>query len=183
MQEIWKDIKGYEGFYQVSNLGNVKSTGFYKCIHNVLYYKKCNKLLSPNDNGYGYNVISLMKKGKRKSCYIHRLVAEAFIPNPNNEKEVNHKDENKKNNVVDNLEWCNRSYNYHYSKHKLLPLKFAKNNTGERYITYRASKKLYRVIILQKEYGNFRTLEEAINKRNQVLKEVGLDDIFNITNK
>lgn len=100
MKEIWKDIKGYEGLYKVSNLGKVYS----------IAYKKC---LSPRSDR-GYLCILLHKSGNKKYFLIHRLVAEAFIPNPNNYPQVNHKDEDKQNNHVSNLEWCTRKYNMNY---------------------------------------------------------------------
>lgn len=104
MQEIWKDIKGYEGLYQVSNYGNVKS----------LNYKghKSEHLLSklPGE----YKRVTLYKNKCKKTITIHRLVAQAFIPNPNNYPQVNHKDENKYNNCVNNLEWCTHKQNMNY---------------------------------------------------------------------
>lgn len=104
--EKWKDIKGYEGLYQVSNFGNVKS----------LNYKRTNKeaLLKLQTNTDGYKIINLRKDGKNKLYLVHRLVAMTFIPNPNNYPIVNHKDENKENNSVDNLEWCTHIYNLNY---------------------------------------------------------------------
>ena len=106
MKEEWKDIKGYEGLYQVSNLGRVKSLGNNK--------SKKEKILDPKPNMYGYKEVRLSKEGKRKPYKVHRLVAIYFIPNPNNYKEVNHKDEDKTNNHVSNLEWCDRKYNINY---------------------------------------------------------------------
>ena len=103
MDEIWKDIKGYEGHYQVSNWGRGKSLKWNK-----------EKILQPLIQSNGYYYIGLVKNNKRINYKIHRLVAEAFLPNPNNYKEVNHKDENKANNVVTNLEWCDRKYNQNY---------------------------------------------------------------------
>lgn len=100
--EIWHDIIGFEGLYQVSNLGRVKS----------LYFGK-ERLLSAGKDKLGYLHVVLCKDGKN-ICYIHRLVAEAFIPNPNGYTEVNHKDEIKSNNVATNLEWCNRKYNINH---------------------------------------------------------------------
>ena len=106
MKEIWKDIIGYEGLYQISNLGNVKRIT-----------KNC-KILKQSDNRNGYKLVGLCKNNKRKNYYIHRLVAIAFIENKENYKEINHKDNNKSNNIVDNLEWCNRNYNVKYSYDK-----------------------------------------------------------------
>lgn len=102
MTEIWKNIEGYEGKYQVSNLGQVKSMiGQEKVLH-------------PKKHRNGHLQIGLHKDKKRKTMYIHRLVAQAFIPNPDNLPCVNHKDENPSNNNVDNLEWCTQKYNCNY---------------------------------------------------------------------
>lgn len=108
MIEEWRDIKGYEGFYQVSNLGNVRS------IFADEHYRA--KILKPHEQPNGYVFVNLWKDKKPKHKTIHRLVAEAFIPNPNNYPCVNHKDENKQNNRVDNLEFCTHSYNMNYGK-------------------------------------------------------------------
>lgn len=108
MKEIWKDIKNYEGLYQVSNLGNVKRIKF---INNKVQKQK-EYLLKPLKNVYLQ--VALSKNGKVKRKNIHRLVAEAFIPNSNNYNCVNHKDENKHNNNIDNLEWCTHKYNMNY---------------------------------------------------------------------
>ena len=103
MEEIFKDIKGYEGLYQVSNFGNVKS----------LDYRHTGKerLLKQAIDKHSYHRICLWSYGEPKWFSIHRLVAESFIPNPDNLPCVNHKDENKHNNHVDNLEWCTYEYN------------------------------------------------------------------------
>lgn len=101
MEEIWKDIKGYEGKYQISNLGKIKSL-----IGN-------SKILKPEIRT-GYYSVELCKNGKRIHKRIHRLVAETFIPNPDNLPQVNHRDENKLNNQLDNLEWCDNTYNSQY---------------------------------------------------------------------
>ena len=108
--EEWRDIKGYEGKYMVSNLGRVKS----------LNYNKTGKegILKGVDNGDGYLVVELSKDGKGKTCRINRLIAQAFIPNPDNLPEVNHKNEDKTDNRVENLEWCTKQYNIEYSKAK-----------------------------------------------------------------
>lgn len=105
MQEEWRDISGYEGRYQVSNLGRVKS------LPGKSRGKSFgNKVLVQFEGKYGYAIVNL----SRKSHLVHRLVAKAFIDNPNNYRCVNHKDENKKNNTVDNLEWCTYKYNSNY---------------------------------------------------------------------
>lgn len=94
--EEWRPICGYEGLYEVSSLGKVKSLKFGK-----------EKILKFGKNKKGYFRVGLSKDKKREFCSVHRLVANAFIPNPNNLPTVNHIDENKENNVVDNLEWMN----------------------------------------------------------------------------
>ena len=105
--EIWKDIEGYEGLYQVSNLGRVKSLKSNK-----------EKILKSNSNGHNYLRLLLCKNNKKKSLLVHRLVAKAFIPNIDNLPEVNHKDEDKTNNCADNLEWCTAKYNSNFGTRK-----------------------------------------------------------------
>ena len=104
--EIYVDIKGYEGLYQVSNKGNVKSLISNKGT-------KREKILNPII-GRGYNRVRLFKNKQNRLYSVHRLVAEAFLPNPNNYPCVNHKDECKTNNNVENLEWCTHKYNSNY---------------------------------------------------------------------
>lgn len=115
MNEIWKDIKNYEGLYQVSNLGNVRSLD-----RKVWNYTKKGRILKQTSNNHSYFYVSLNKDGNiQKHCYIHRLVAEAFIPNPDNLPQVNHIDFDKSNNKVNNLEWCTDIENkQHYIKSK-----------------------------------------------------------------
>ena len=108
MEEIWKDIKDYEGRYAVSNLGRIKSYPKKGHGHNSIILKS--KLTKD-----GYYETALLSKGKGKNQYkyirTHRIVAQAFIPNPENKPEINHKDGNKLNNNVDNLEWVTSSEN------------------------------------------------------------------------
>ena len=106
MKEVWKDIEGVEGIYQVSNFGNVLSLNY----KNHGYSRQ----LVPKCNNSGRLWVELFKEGKRKPMLIHRLVAMAFIPNPNKFEQINHKDENAKNNRVENLEWCTQKYNIQY---------------------------------------------------------------------
>ena len=113
--EIWKDIKGYEGIYQVSNLGRVKSLS--RKIEPTdgkrpYWMKEC--IMKQYKEKTGYMSVKLCKSNVHKSQLIHRLVAQAFHPNPNGLREVNHKDEDKTNNHVNNLEWCSTSYNVKY---------------------------------------------------------------------
>ena len=105
--EIWKDIKNYEGIYQINNFGKIKSA--YKKGNNCN-----NKILKVSYTYNGYERVGLSKNNKTKKYLVHRLVAETFIPNPNNYPCINHKDENKQNNNINNLEWCTRSYNINY---------------------------------------------------------------------
>ena len=101
--EIWKDIEGYEGLYQISDKGRVKSLKFGK-----------EKILSLKRDKKNYLRIILWKNGKNKTYQVHRLVAKSFIPNPDNLPQINHIDENPSNNNVENLEWCNSKYNNNF---------------------------------------------------------------------
>ncbi len=103
--EIWVPVKGYEGLYEVSNLGNLRSLDY--------MHTKLKKIMKPREIK-GYLIAHLCKDGKTQNIAVHRLVAEAFLPNWFDEPQVNHKDENKKNNNVDNLEWCSAKYNSNY---------------------------------------------------------------------
>lgn len=108
--EEYKDIKGFEGLYQVSNHGNVRSVD--RTDKNNHFWK--GHLMPLCDNGKGYVIVGLWKDNQQYMKQVHRLVAEAFIPNPENKPCVNHKDENPTNNKVSNLEWCSYEYNNNY---------------------------------------------------------------------
>ena len=120
MKEEWRNITNYEELYQVSNLGNVKNI-------------RRNKLKKLTLNKDGYYIVKLSKNNKKKVYLVHRLVAKEFIENKNNYDIVNHKDENKTNNKVDNLEWCTIKYN---------------NNYGTRWIKNYLKKYINEVLIL-----------------------------------
>ena len=167
MEQIWKDIKGFEGLYQISNYGEVKSLMF---INGVI--KKPREKFLFKSTRSGYYVVNLCKNGKRISKQIHRLVAEAFIPNPDGKKIVNHKDYNRKNNYVENLEWVTQKENVMWSAERMKkPRKVIRTNTKMRNIIYRKSNNTYRVIINRKEYKSQKTLEDAIILRDNILKE------------
>ncbi len=113
MEEVWKDIKDYEGLYQVSNMGRVKAMEKFKKVCGGGLQKRPEIILKISCK-YNYQFLLLHNCGKTQNKYVHRMVAEAFIPNPHNKKTVNHKDGNKHNNHVDNLEWATQSENaYH----------------------------------------------------------------------
>jgi hypothetical protein len=108
--EIWENIKNYENYYQISNLGRVKSLARFDNMNR----KISEKILNPRKDKKNYYGVALNKNGETKYFKIHRLVGIHFIDNPNNLPQINHKDENKQNNCVDNLEWCTNQYNCSY---------------------------------------------------------------------
>ena len=141
--EIWKDVAGYEGFYQVSNKGNV-----YSVERISSQGKKCGgRILKPGYDKDGYLRVYLCKNGKHKIRFIHRLVAGAFLPNPNGLQQVNHIDEVKDNNNAKNLEWCDARYN---------------SNHGTR--NERISKKVRAVNVKTGEVITFNSTQEAGRK-------------------
>ena len=105
VQEVWKDIEGYEGLYQISNFGRVKS-----------FVKSRPKIKSLSNDKDGYLLCVLNKLNKKRTFKVHRLVAMSFIPNPENKSQVNHKDGNKHNNIVDNLEWVTPVENMYHAR-------------------------------------------------------------------
>lgn len=113
--ENWKDIENYKGLYQVSDCGRVKSLerDVYNPRGTVIRHME-EKILVPCIDNHGYARVNLYLNGKMKTIQTHRLVALAFIPNPENKPMINHKDENPLNNCVDNLEWCTAGYNANY---------------------------------------------------------------------
>ena len=161
MKEIWKDILEYEGLYQVSNLGRIKS------LANKSNHKK-EIIMRQHLNHKGYCVLSLCKNYKRQSKSVHRIVAQAFIPNSNNLPQVNHIDGNKTNNNVNNLEWCNNSYNQLHAnklglnKHRLESVKEVCN------------KPVAQLDMNGIELNRFNSLREASNKTGFSYKSMSL---------
>ena len=114
-EEIWKDIPGLEGKYQASNFGNIKSVNHTVVTSKGITHHRKEHQLHPSLARDGYLRLNIvLKDGRVKKYFIHRLVAMAFLPNPNNYPMVNHKDENKTNNHITNLEWCEAKYNINY---------------------------------------------------------------------
>ena len=116
--EVWKPIAGYEGAYEVSTFGRVRSLDreYYKCYSDgkMQLTKHHGRILKQCLNDKGYYMVTIVYNHTVKTLLVNRLVAKAFIPNPDNLPEVNHKDENPKNNCVENLEWCTQIYNVRY---------------------------------------------------------------------
>ena len=136
--EVWKDIQGYEGIYQVSTHGKVRSLS--RQLHNKSGYftskeKMLKSRLSGRDEKNKYLEVALYKNHKRQDVRVHRLVAKAFIPNPNSYPIINHKDGNKKNNNVNNLEWCTHKQNrQHAINNGLVKFYYGKQNKKSRKI-------------------------------------------------
>lgn len=117
MNEIWKDIEGYEGLYQVSSMGRVRGLKRFSYRKDGSRpYPRAVKIKAIQKSISGYSMVQLWKNGKSKFCTAHRLVALAFIPNPKNLPQVNHKDLNKENNCVSNLEWIDGNGNMKHAK-------------------------------------------------------------------
>lgn len=116
-KEQWKPIPLYEGLYDVSTLGKVRSIAQYTNHHNIVARPRP-RMLKHEITHDGYVRVSLSNRGVQKHMMVHRLVALAFIPNPNNLPQINHKDENPQNNFVDNLEWCTGKQNCNYGLHR-----------------------------------------------------------------
>ena len=114
MKEIWKPVVGYEGFYEVSNIGKVRSLARIVECNDGRKRKIKDRILKGSSYSGGYSGVTLHKDGCTKSVNIHRIVAEAFVPNPLEKEEVNHKDENPSNNHASNLEWVTHKENINY---------------------------------------------------------------------
>lgn len=175
MEEIWKPIKDYENLYEVSNLGRIKS------LEKFVNKGKCHRgwkehYAKQAVDGCGYLRTNLSKNGKPKTVKVHRMVAETFIPNPNNLPQVNHKDGNKQNNCVDNLEWCTNSENIKHAYQMGLKRADASNNPAHKlsiedveYIrkNYKRRDKEFSTIALAKKYNvHRRTIGRIVNMKS-----------------
>ena len=170
MKEEWKDVEGFEGLYQVSNLGRVKSL-FYR---NQWGTFKREHILKQNRGRGDYLLVPIYKDGKRYSKCVHRLVAEAFCEKRDGCDVVNHIDYNRTNNRSTNLEWCTTIENvrhsliHKYGKNKIKTTPTVANKTGELGVYRRDGK--YCVIVCRKWHGLYSTIEEAVAVRDVALK-------------
>lgn len=175
MNEQWKVIDDYFGKYEISNFGRIRKLGrLFNGLgkSGIKYYEKP-IYLQPFDNGHGYKVIGLSKgKNTKKNYYIHRLVAEYFIDNPDNKNNVNHIDYDRSNNNVSNLEWCTQDENIKHSLSNMCGVKKCiPTNTGHRYISKRKDREVYRVTYMvekKEKEKNFNTIEKAIEFRKTI---------------
>lgn len=167
--EVWKDIAGYEGLYQVSNLGRVK--GLDRVVVNNKYGG--NRLIKEaviqaTDTGNGYKIVGLRNEGKRKNFYVHRLVAAAFVPNPNQLTYINHIDYDRGNNTASNLEWVTQKDNVRYSSDRMKkPRAVTRSATGHKYIYLRGGR--YRVCLPHQSERSFTNLPDALAYKGVVL--------------
>jgi hypothetical protein len=150
MKEIWKDIKGYIGNYQVSNLGRIRSLNR-KSWNGTGWFIKKGQIIKLQKSNSNYSCVLLWNNNKRKNFWVHKLVALHFIPNPEDKPEVNHKDGNKQNNNINNLEWCTRSENRSHAWKNGL---FSENH--REYI---------------RRLGKYKRSEETLNKLRESLRE------------
>lgn len=173
-EEVWKDIKGYEGWFMISNKGRIKSIKVNRHTHypNVI---KRDRFLSPFDNGHGYLVVSLGLNHTRKNHYVHRLVAEAFLEKVPGKDFVNHIDYDRKNNNVENLEWCTQRENVLHSSSKMRKVHNSKvGKSGQKYIRKISGKSGYRLKIRNCDFKiekYFPDLKSAVIFRDKILKE------------
>ena len=181
MSKKWKDISGYEGYYQVSNFGEVRTVGH-------KYQRKGFHKIKLHNNRNGYWLADLHKNNLYKSKAIHRLVAKAFIPNPNNFPEVNHIDGNKANNCVDNLEWVSKSQNKWHACNVLgqRTNRIKDFSTGNVFpsqksaaLYYGVSESLIRSIVKKQIFSKRKKKQEITNHRIEIISEREYIDSLN----
>lgn len=155
-KEIWKPVEGFDGRYLVSNLGRVKSVSRITHFITGISRREPERILSPVDNGYGYMYVNLSKNNKTKQHAVHRLVASAFIPNPYNHPQVNHKNEIKSDNRAENLEWCTCRYNIVYGTARTRGIE-TRNLSGGR----SAEKEIYQYDLNGNYIKSFKSIAKA----------------------
>lgn len=172
MEEIWKDVKGYEGLYQVSNLGRVRSLGHYGANGTVAYFQH-GKILKSRPDKDGYNLVCLYKEKKGKNKRVHRLVAQAFIPNPMNKPTINHKNGIRNDNRVQNLEWATMSENQLHAfmilkrKHRVL------TEAERRKMFYSRRKKVIQYDEKMNKISIYESMKEAEKKTGIFSQSIG----------
>ena len=167
MEEIWKDIKGYEGLYQVSNLGRVRSLDRY--VGNYLFK---GKIMKENLNSRGYLRLHLSMNNKQKEHKIHKLVAEAFIDNPDKLTEVNHINGIKTDNKVSNLEWCTHKENMLHAFYNLKHQAIVSKNTRRKNSENR-QKKVANYAIKIEKIEVYDSIEQAAENNNICRSSIG----------
>lgn len=175
MKEIWKPVSEYEGFYEVSNMGRVRSVLRKVNAGNGKLRTADPRIIKPTDNGNGYLIVGLSKNGKRVNYYVHRLVASHFVGNIEHGMVINHLDYDKTNNKADNLEIVSQLDNIRYSVPNMCrPKNCAYSNTGEKYICKRKTRSGTRFRVVIRQLGvdfSCKTLEEAIVKRRDAIND------------
>ena len=173
MIELWKNIKNYEGYYQISNLGRVKSLKKWCGNKHIKKYIDKEQIIKPSRDNLGYLKVMLHKERKIENKRIHRLVAEAFLDNPNNLPVINHIDNNKNNNCVNNLEWCTQKHNVEEGI-KCFARKYDYKGNFKKFIIKdkRYNRYYVRFTFNKKtEYlGGFSNIKDAVKKRDEFLK-------------
>lgn len=177
--EMWEPISGYDGRYEVSNKGRVRSVTMARLVNNRYGGKNIRtdtgREIKPIDHGNGYLYVTLHKGEERKNHFVHRLVAEAFCQKDGHGDVINHKDGDKKNNMAENLEWCTQRENVLYSVEAMKKPKTRckPTKTGEKYIheDHRKGKAGYRLVIRQLKIDkHFKTIEEAKAFKEEVMR-------------
>lgn len=153
MEEVWKPINGYEGQYEISSHGRVKS------VKRLISHKRGHicvpeRILVGYKTPDGYQRVYLSSNRTQRKFLVHRLVAEAFIPNPNNLPLINHRDENKQNNRVDNLEWCTNEYNVNFGTRNK---RIGESNTNSKYF----SKSIMQLSLRNRIINTYPSISEA----------------------
>ena len=173
MEEEWKDVIGFEGYYQVSNMGHVRSIDRVKCDG----IRMNGRIKKTHYDACGYEMVQLRKDGEIKHFSVHRLVAIAFLPNPNELPQVNHKDEVRNHNTVDNLEWCTVAYNQNYGNRRRRASDNSKGEKNSRAIlkekdvkiireSYIPGDKQFGIQALADKYGvKYVTIQKVVQKR------------------